>query len=66
MAANETSVGEQGGEVEELMDIKIGFIFAVFFCSLAGVTGPLCFKSRISPSMTYLLRAFASGDTTHA
>jgi hypothetical protein len=62
MLANETDVGE---ELEYLLDIKIAHIFAVLFCSMAGVTVPLCFKSRISPGTTFVLRAFASGCLRH-
>mmetsp|Transcript_56007 Transcript_56007/g.117161 ORF Transcript_56007/g.117161 Transcript_56007/m.117161 type:complete len:338 (-) Transcript_56007:51-1064(-) len=61
MAANETDAGEQAEALEALLDVKIAHIFAVLFCSMAGITLPLYFKSKISPATTFLLRAFAAG-----
>jgi hypothetical protein len=62
MSANETNVGEQSEALEGLLDIKIAHIFVVLFCSMAGITLPLYFKSKISPATTFLLRAFAAGN----
>jgi hypothetical protein len=63
MATNDThaDAGEEAEALEVLLDIKIAHIFAVLFCSMAGITLPLYFKSKISPATTFLLRAFAAG-----
>jgi hypothetical protein len=61
MSTNETDAGELVEELEYLLDVKIAHIFAVLFCSMAGITLPLYFKSKISIATTFLLRAFAAG-----
>ena len=61
MTTNETDGGELVDELEDLLDVKIAHIFAVLFCSMAGIALPLYFKSKISPATTFVLRAFAAG-----